>query len=90
MIVQVITAIEAPLSLPGWSDTLVILLLAPGFPIMLIVSWAFNVTPTGLVRDKGGKESAASTGRTIEYRLSKPVSPIGGADTYWDSLFVGV
>lgn len=57
--VRVITSIEAPLGLPDWSDTLVIVLLAIGFPVMLVVSWAFNLTPEGLVRDEGGRQPAA-------------------------------
>jgi TolB-like protein/Flp pilus assembly protein TadD len=65
--VQVITSIEAPLGLPDWSDTLVIVLLAIGFPVTLVISWAFNLTPDGLVRDQG--QTAAMHGRTIEYVL---------------------
>ena len=46
LVVQVITSIEHPLNLPAWTDTLVIVLLALGFPVMLVLSWAFNVTPS--------------------------------------------
>lgn len=53
LIIQVIIAIEEPLNLPQWSDTLVIVLLGSGFPIVLIVTWVFNVTRHGLVRDEG-------------------------------------
>ena len=63
LLVQIITSIESPLSLPDWSDTLVIVLLAIGFPIALIISWAFDVTPDGLVRDQG--KVSANGGRTI-------------------------
>jgi TolB-like protein/Flp pilus assembly protein TadD len=48
-------------------DTLVILLLAIGFPVTLIISWAFNVTPEGLVRDRG--VGVQTKGRAIEYAL---------------------
>ena len=53
LLVQIITAIEEPLSLPDWTDTFVIVCLAIGFPITLIISWAFNLTSEGLVRDHG-------------------------------------
>lgn len=69
LVVQIITSIEQPLNLPGWTDTLVIVLLVLGFPVMLVVSWAFNVTPGGLVRDEGDEASAKSSGRAIEFVL---------------------
>jgi len=67
--VQIVVTVEAPLSLPDWVDTLVILLLAIGFPITLIISWAFNLTPEGLVPDEGGAAAAPNRGRRIEYVL---------------------
>lgn len=69
LVVQIITSIEQPLNLPGWTDTLVIVLLVLGFPVMLVVSWAFNVTPGRLVRDDGGAETAKGSRRTIEFVL---------------------
>jgi TolB-like protein/Tfp pilus assembly protein PilF len=69
LLVQVITSIEAPLNLPDWVDTLVIILLAIGFPITLIISWAFNLTPEGLVREGSGEAPTSGQGRGIEYVL---------------------
>ena len=69
LIVEVITSIEEPLSLPSWTDTLVIVLLALGFPIMLIVSWLFNVTPDGLVRDTGASKATPRAGLRMEWVL---------------------
>jgi hypothetical protein len=46
-------------SLPDWTTTLVILLLAIGLPITAILSWIFDVTPEGLKKTepiKVGKE----------------------------------
>ena len=63
---QVVDVINAPLNLPDWFDTVVIVLLAIGLPIALIISWAFNVTPDGVVRET---ETAQSPGRTIEFVL---------------------
>lgn len=67
LLVQIVATVETPLSLPDWVDTLVIVLLAVGFPITVIMSWAFNLTAEGLVRDSGPSEK--STGRTIEFVL---------------------
>ncbi len=66
---QVIDVIHSPLRLPEWFPTVVIVFLAIGFPIAMIISWAFNVTPGGVVRDKGNDESGKHSGRTIEFVL---------------------
>ena len=45
-------AIETPLNLPNWVDTLTITLLALGFPVALIFAWAFELTPEGIKTTK--------------------------------------
>ena len=50
LLVQVVVAIEEPLSLPDWFDTSIIVLLMIGFPVALILAWAFDLTPDGVVR----------------------------------------
>lgn len=69
LLIQIVTTVEAPLNLPDWFDTTVIALLALGFPIMLVVSWAFNFTPEGLVRDQDDARSSAEQKRSLEYAL---------------------
>jgi len=44
VLVQIVATVETPLNLPDWVDTFIIVLLAAGFPIALILSWAFDVT----------------------------------------------
>jgi TolB-like protein/tetratricopeptide (TPR) repeat protein len=60
LVIQIVVAIEAPLSLPPWTDTLVIVLLAIGFPVALVVSWMFDLTPEGLKRTSEA-EGASTT-----------------------------
>ena len=46
-----ITDVAVPiLELPRWAGKLVFLLLVVGLPIVLIIAWAFEVTPTGIKR----------------------------------------
>ncbi|HMB73563.1 MAG TPA: alpha/beta hydrolase [Gammaproteobacteria bacterium] len=40
LLMQITVSIEAPLSLPSWADTLVIVILAIGFPVALLLAWA--------------------------------------------------
>ena len=58
LIVQVAVSIEEPLDLPGWVDTLVIVLVILGFPLALILSWIFDVTPAGIVRTEPAADDA--------------------------------
>jgi predicted ATPase len=59
LLVQVAVAIEVPLDLPGWFDTATIVLVTLGFPLALILSWIFDWTPHGVVRDPGPDAEAA-------------------------------
>ncbi len=46
VLVQVVVTVAEPLNLPDWTDTFVIALLAIGFPVTMLLSWAFDLTPT--------------------------------------------
>src|SRR3989440_763614 len=47
-IIQLASAAFPAWELPNWSQRLVIVLLLSGFPIALILAWAFDVTPQGI------------------------------------------
>lgn len=48
LIAQVVSVVDGPLNLPEWFDTVVVMLLALGFPIALLFAWAFELTPEGI------------------------------------------
>jgi Tol biopolymer transport system component len=50
LIMQVVDVVNEPLSLPDWFDTVVILILAIGFLVAVMLSWAYDITPEGVVR----------------------------------------
>ena len=52
LLVQIVVTVKAPLNLPVWVDTFVIVLVLVGFPLALILSWAFDLSPTGIARTK--------------------------------------
>lgn len=60
LLIQIVSTVEAPLNLPNWADTLVIVILAVGLPVALIMSWAYDLTPAGLVRDEGRDDAPAA------------------------------
>jgi TolB-like protein/Tfp pilus assembly protein PilF len=49
------------LGLPDWTVTLIIILLIVGFPIALILSWIFDITPEGLLKTESVKEEKKKT-----------------------------
>jgi len=51
LIVQVVGVLTDPLSLPDRIDTVVVVLLAIGFPVALLAAWAYEMTPQGIKRD---------------------------------------
>jgi len=57
LIIQMVDVVSEPLNLPGWLDTVVIVLLAAGFPIAVVLAWAFDITPQGVKRDTGVDDS---------------------------------
>jgi TolB-like protein len=52
LLAQLVGLIEEPLALPGWFDTAVLVFLAVGFPIALLLAWAYEVTPEGIKKTR--------------------------------------
>jgi TolB-like protein/Tfp pilus assembly protein PilF len=50
LLVQIATQVFPFLEIPNWVIRLVIALVAIGFPIALVIAWAFELTPQGLKR----------------------------------------
>src|SRR5215831_9706572 len=50
LLIQVATQVFPFLEIPNWTIRLVILVTALGFPIALIIAWAFELTPEGIKR----------------------------------------
>src|SRR5436309_8839514 len=47
-IIQIGSAVFPAWELPNWTLRLVVVLLLMGFPIALILAWAYDVTPQGI------------------------------------------
>src|SRR3989440_9346305 len=50
LLVQVATQVLPFLEIPNWAIRLIIALVAIGFPIALVIAWAFEATPEGIKR----------------------------------------
>jgi eukaryotic-like serine/threonine-protein kinase len=69
LVVQVSHTVSPYLNVPPWSVTLIIVLSALGFPLALILAWAYDITPEGVQRTAapaldphGGARSPAGSG----------------------------
>jgi TolB-like protein/DNA-binding winged helix-turn-helix (wHTH) protein/Tfp pilus assembly protein PilF len=51
LVVQVAEATFPALLIPPWAQTLVVVLTIFGFPIALVLAWAFQITPDGVTAD---------------------------------------
>ena len=63
LIVQIATQVFPFFDIPNWAVRLVVLVAIVGFPIALVIAWAFELTPSGLKRT----ESA-----DVEPKASRP------------------
>jgi hypothetical protein len=53
LLVQVTTQIFPIFEIPNWAARLIVLAIIIGFPIALVIAWAFELTPEGLKRTEG-------------------------------------
>jgi TolB-like protein/Tfp pilus assembly protein PilF len=63
LIAQIATQIFPFLEIPNWIVRLVIVLIAIGFPIALVIAWAFEATPEGIKRTEVADAMPAVAGQ---------------------------
>ncbi len=70
LVMQVAEVVISLASLPAWAGAVVLSVLAIGFPIVLVLSWFYELTPQGLAREKDvAREDSITrvTGRRIDF-----------------------
>ena len=68
--IEVIDTLAPRMAMPGWVPGFVILLVLIGFPIALLFSWAFEMTPEGIKKTAEvdvGESITSTTGQKINY-----------------------
>ncbi len=73
LIIQVVTSTFPVLELPNWATKLIVVLAVLGFPVAVILAWAFEMTPTGIQRA----------------RPSDPLQPSGRGGRAWIFVVLG-
>ena len=69
LVMQFADVVLNNITAPGWVFQAIMLLLAIGFPIVLVFAWAFEMTPEGLKKEKDVDRSqsiAPRTGRKLD------------------------
>ncbi len=64
LLMQVASQIFPFFEIPNWAVRLVVLLLIIGFPVALILAWAFELTPEGLKRMESADELPKKSARS--------------------------
>ena len=68
LLIQIATQVFPFFEIPNWAVRLVVLVLIAGFPVALVFSWAFEITPEGIKREseiEPGESITSHTGRKI-------------------------
>jgi TolB-like protein/Flp pilus assembly protein TadD len=64
LLIQVATQVFPFFEIPNWGVRLIVLFIVIGFPIALIVAWAFELTPEGLKRTEFADELPTKSARS--------------------------
>ncbi|PYL07906.1 MAG: hypothetical protein DME33_08990 [Verrucomicrobia bacterium] len=72
LLIQIATQVFPFFEIPNWAVRLVVLLLIIGFPVALVLAWAFEITPEGIKRTEDVDHSQPTThrtGRTLDFLI---------------------
>ncbi len=72
LLLEVASVILHALHLPDWALNLLVVFVVAGFPLALIVAWAFEMTPEGLKREAEVDRTESIThvtGRKLDFAI---------------------
>src|SRR5476651_1763490 len=64
LLVQIATQVFPFFEIPNWAVRLVVLVIMIGFPIALVIAWAFELTPGGLKRTEDVDQATEKRGKS--------------------------
>ena len=70
LLIQITTQLFPVFEIPAWAARMVVVVLLLGFPVALVLAWAYELTPEGLQRTdevEPSKPVARKTGRTLDF-----------------------
>lgn len=57
LLAQIAVVLETAVGLPMWFDGFVVAILLIGFPVAILLAWAFEISPDGVVRAESGPDA---------------------------------
>ncbi len=72
LLLEVASVVLPALNVPNWALSFLVFLVAAGFPLALIVAWAFEMTPEGLKREAEVDRTESTThvtGRKLDFAI---------------------
>ncbi len=72
LLIEVASTVFPIVQLPDWTVTFLTMLILFGFPIALILSWAYEITPEGMKRERdvvAGESITHVTGRKLDFAI---------------------
>jgi serine/threonine-protein kinase len=75
LLIQFATQVFPVFALPDWTSKLVVLLVAIGFPIAVVLAWAFELTPEGIRRTEPA-DSPEARAEVDTHRVGKLVNRV--------------
>lgn len=72
ILIEVSSTVLPALHLPDWTVTLVVILLVLGFPVAMMLAWAFDIGLTGIHREQPAAERASAQTADENVPLDRP------------------
>ena len=64
LLIQAASIVLPTFEAPGWTMKILLVALATGFPIVVVLAWAFEITPEGIVRAEDVRPNESITRKT--------------------------
>jgi hypothetical protein len=89
LLVQIATQVFPFFDIPNWAVRVVVLVLALGFPVALVLAWAFEITPDGIRLESDIAAHESVTQHTGRKNLESPLRSRLRRVECWPSRFFG-
>jgi len=76
LLLQLTSVLATLLDLPDWIGRVVVFIVVTGFPVSMVLAWAFDITANGIVRDR--QRAGSRMGIRAEYALLAIVLALTG------------
>jgi hypothetical protein len=80
LLIQIATQVFPFSEIPNWAVRLTVLVLVTGFPIALMIAWAFELTPEGIKRTEDADATRSSLGPHLQSSRFPTALVKAGAD----------